>query len=77
MRSARGNAFVLLLGLLLAFGGGLLAWLLQTDCGAVDVDQVRLAGGFGRTGSSWPGAFVNGFWVTASIVASQAPQVAL
>ncbi|TVR92386.1 MAG: alpha/beta hydrolase, partial [Trueperaceae bacterium] len=31
---------------------------------------------FARTGSIWPGAFVNGFWVTAYIVASQATQFA-
>ena len=48
MRNARGNAFVLLLALLLAFGGGLLAWLVQTDYGAVEVDQVRFATGDGR-----------------------------
>ena len=48
MRNARGNAFVLLLALLLAFGGGLLAWLVQTDYGAVEVDQVRFAAADGR-----------------------------
>jgi len=32
---------------------------------------------FARTGSVWPGAFVNGFWVTAYVVASQATQYPL
>lgn len=48
MRTAHGNAFVLLLAVLLAFGGGLLAWLVQTDYGAVAVDQVRFAAADGR-----------------------------
>jgi len=48
MRNAQGNAFVLLLALVLAFGGGLLAWLVQTDYGAVSVEQVRFAAEDGR-----------------------------
>ncbi len=48
MRNARGNAFVLVLAVLLAFGGGLIAWLVQTDHGNVDVSQVRFAAADGR-----------------------------
>jgi len=48
MRNARGNAAVLLLAVLLAFGGGLLASLVQTDFGNVDVGQVRFAAADGR-----------------------------
>ncbi len=48
MRNARGNAFVLLLALVFAFAGGLLAYLVQTDYGNVRVDQVRFAADDGR-----------------------------
>ena len=32
---------------------------------------------FARTGSVWPGAFVNGFWITAYLVAGQATHVSI
>ena len=48
MISARGNAFIVLLALLLVFAGGLLAWLVQTDYGAAGVDQVRFVAADGR-----------------------------
>jgi pimeloyl-ACP methyl ester carboxylesterase len=48
MRNARGNAAIVVLAVLLAFGGGLVAHLVQTDHGLVDVDHVRFAADDGR-----------------------------
>jgi pimeloyl-ACP methyl ester carboxylesterase len=69
MRNERGNAFVLLLALLFALGGGLLAWLVQTDYGAVRVDQVRFAASDGR--------IVNGRLYRPALATADAPAPAV
>jgi pimeloyl-ACP methyl ester carboxylesterase len=48
MRDTRGHALIVLLALLLALGGGLLAHLVQTDHGNVRVAQVRFSAADGR-----------------------------
>jgi uncharacterized protein len=43
VRNAVGNAFVLVLAVVLLLGGGLLAWAAQTEFGQVRVERLRLA----------------------------------